>query len=1040
MLATRIYKNMLARHPKTGKEIRIIKLETSVWRDQKTLVWFDAPPANAKWNRWDVATTSTKTAADLIAAGLELDVVVCLNDPVEVQTWLEAGSWATSRLVVVPRSLVTAMGMDKLLELKMNNLLCIDEMHDLYPFTGAAWDGTVEDAKALVALVLHFGRSFPVAANEGRAAFAAARGLKLQTAVEQPKKLWLVTQYYKPETLRRRVEINACLNNNLACEAIDRVVLLNEKAIAPSHPKILEKVVGKRLTYAMLIRWIYEEAPADVIVAFANADIFLDAASWRLLWSTDLDTTAKFLSLLRWDVEDDTPQGIANAQLFGPRPDSQDTWVVSAAAVKAVSWDWDALDFPFGQGGCDNAITVEMFKKRFLVANPALTLKTYHYHSSRVRSYDPRDVVDKPSYLYIQPTGLHDMRPIMNLGKAERVITHKPIKRRVKGPLSEAQAKTFCTMVKRTTSDRIELDSVGDNIWVPAPVGIYDMKEVFQTREGLTYSYNSINVGTTKASSEAWAESQLSSMAASLSVEHAVIAPLPDKVAKDPARFILQYMSKILLMRDENPTGEFWCPKNKECIEAIKMFRWPSKEVPVLSRDENLQTWCKAATVWPYQDSPEEITTCEEIDALRRALGFGGWQATIAEEKKLVIVVDNAWLTEEMAEKLEESVKGLKGLTVRLLWPGKTALDVCIGVLQGAWGIIMASKALALWTWVLPEGAYVWEIQSEMEPCAKQLHLSGAAGLDHRLVIVAKGVPNQREKDLVLKKIVGDMKFDPIVPIDPVNSKQILIMPTGRQGFYGHAGDSFRETARLWAKRGYVDIVEKDVCQVWLGGVGQTLLYDRPTLQWLNDVPIEEHKWKNALFGNPAPPVSGTSWSFWPRRPELVEEIVAAGIPMKSYEAREKNLVFYGRSENAVQRERRTGLDWASACDDFSHRISSSDKYTYTQKEYLERLANAKYGLCLAGYGYKCHREIECMAMGCVPVIAPEVDMSNYAEPPVEGLHYLRISTPEEAKAAAETTAERWTVMSVACRDWWQRNASVDGMWDLTQRLIKTNI
>ena len=133
------------------------------------------------------------------------------------------------------------------------------------------------------------------------------------------------------------------------------------------------------------------------------------------------------------------------------------------------------------------------------------------------------------------------------------------------------------------------------------------------------------------------------------------------------------------------------------------------------------------------------------------------------------------------------------------------------------------------------------------------------------------------------------------------------------------------------------------------------------------------------------------------------------------------------------------GADWASACDDFSHPISAIEKYPYTHRQYLERLANAKFGLCLAGYGYKCHREIECMAMGCVPVVAPEVDMTNYADAPVEGLHYFRAKTPEEAKAAAAITAERWTVMSAACRDWWQRNASVDGMWELTQRLSSSS-
>ena len=76
------------------------------------------------------------------------------------------------------------------------------------------------------------------------------------------------------------------------------------------------------------------------------------------------------------------------------------------------------------------------------------------------------------------------------------------------------------------------------------------------------------------------------------------------------------------------------------------------------------------------------------------------------------------------------------------------------------------------------------------------------------------------------------------------------------------------------------------------------------------------------------------------------------------------------------------------------------------------------------------------MAMGCIPIVAADVDMANYAEPPEEGLHYFRVQTPEDIPSIIEkTTAERWTVMSVACRDWWRRNASVDGMWEVTRRL-----
>ena len=1022
---------MLARNPKTGKELRIINLDTSVWRDQKTLVWFDAVPADTgRWNRWDVGTTDTAVATQLQAAGITVDVVVCLDDA--AQAWLEAGHWSKVRLVVVPRSLVTLMGMDKLLALKMSNLLCLDEMHGLYPFTGPAWDGSAGDAKALVALALHFGRTFPV--TSARSEFAAKRGLKLLDTVEQPQELWYVTQYYKPAGPRKE-EIDACLKKNIECPIIDRLVLLNESAIAPKSKKIQEKVIGKRLTYADVIRWIYDEAPEDVLVVFANADIFLDADSWRLLWSTDLTTRAKFLALLRWDVEGTTQEHINAAKLFGPRADSQDTWVLSSKAVKAAKWDWDALKFPFGQGGCDNAITVEMMKQRFLVANPALSLRTYHYHKSEIRTYDPRNIVDKPAYLYIQPTGLHDMRPVLDLGTPVKKLERKPFTRLVRGPLSVAQAKTFCAMVKRTTDNKVMLEANEANIWEPAPAPIYQLEDVFQTREGLVYTYDTIHVGRSKASGEAWSESQLSSMAASLAIDNAIIAPLPNEIAKDSAKFILQYMSKIFLMQEEfkAPEGEFWCAKDKGCVEAIKMFNWPNKEVPVLSRDENLQTWWKKATVWHYEDIVGDFVSKEEVAALRKNLGLSGWTATVADEKKLVFVVDDTWITEEMAERIEEEMKPY-GIVAKVLWPGKTALDLCIRTLGGAWGVVMATHVMAAWSWVLPEKAFVWELQSEMAPNAALLHLAAASDLHHRLLITAKGTPLQRDKDMAFKKLTTDMKSF----LAPLGKPQ-LILPMTQQGFYGHAGDSFREMARIWEQRGYVEVVEKPVAQVWLGGVGQTLLYDRPTPQWLEQAPAAEKTWKQALFGNPQPPADGKAWTFWPRKPTIVEELVAKGLPTKSYEAREKTLVFYGRSENAVQRERRTGADWETACDDFSHRISSLDRYPYTHTEYLERLANAKYGLCLAGYGNKCHREIECMAMGCVPIVAPEVDMSSYAEPPEEGLHYFRVRSPEEARIATSVTPDRWTVMSAACRDWWQRNASAEGSWALTVKLSSSS-
>jgi hypothetical protein len=76
------------------------------------------------------------------------------------------------------------------------------------------------------------------------------------------------------------------------------------------------------------------------------------------------------------------------------------------------------------------------------------------------------------------------------------------------------------------------------------------------------------------------------------------------------------------------------------------------------------------------------------------------------------------------------------------------------------------------------------------------------------------------------------------------------------------------------------------------------------------------------------------------------------------------------------------------------------------------------------------------MAMGCVPLVAPEVDMTSYANPPIEGTHYFRVKNPDQAtRVVIDTSQEQWSAMSKACRTWWFQNASVDGLWALTKRL-----
>jgi hypothetical protein len=322
-----------------------------------------------------------------------------------------------------------------------------------------------------------------------------------------------------------------------------------------------------------------------------------------------------------------------------------------------------------------------------------------------------------------------------------------------------------------------------------------------------------------------------------------------------------------------------------------------------------------------------------------------------------------------------------------------------------------------------------------MEPNGDCLHMASACGLSHRLIIAPKGTISAT----VQKQLIENLSWSP-EPIKSLSNLPVLYMPTPpSSSFFSHAGDSFREMARLWEQKGYIRIVEdKTLNQIWLNGIGNVLLYDRPTYEWLERAPIEERKWKLALFGNPAPRGENSkSWSFWPRRPELVEKLVREGIANKSFQERPQRLVLYGKVENAVQKERRSGALWAAACSEFKMPVGAEKTYPFTQEEYLIKLSESRFGLCLPGYGWKCHREVECMAMGCVPIVSSEVDMKNYANPPVANLHYFVAETPEQAqKLSLETSEEKWSEMSAACKKWWNENVSCDGMWNLTKSLL----
>ena len=250
-----------------------------------------------------------------------------------------------------------------------------------------------------------------------------------------------------------------------------------------------------------------------------------------------------------------------------------------------------------------------------------------------------------------------------------------------------------------------------------------------------------------------------------------------------------------------------------------------------------------------------------------------------------------------------------------------------------------------------------------------------------------------------------------------------------------HCGDTFRELVDLWQEAGYCTVEESPNDFVWVDEVGSIILYDYPRVDDRQIPPFQY-----GLFGNHVPNHDRClPWTFWARAPRLLESSRNSGI--KPYGERDIESIFLGKIENNIQDSNRRNQDWSLAeVELFNCPVDKPgpDYYRYSQQEYLDLVGTSKFGLCLAGYGPKCNREIELIGMGTVPVFAPEVD-NTYHEPLIEGVHFIRIQSPDQFKPViSSVTQEQWQKMHDAGQEWYARNASTEGSFNLTKKIIES--
>lgn len=279
-----------------------------------------------------------------------------------------------------------------------------------------------------------------------------------------------------------------------------------------------------------------------------------------------------------------------------------------------------------------------------------------------------------------------------------------------------------------------------------------------------------------------------------------------------------------------------------------------------------------------------------------------------------------------------------------------------------------------------------------------------------------------------------------------INNKWVLKIPKQPiQGLGRHNNDSYRELPLLMKLQNKdVDIkYDNKTIHCWLEP--NILTYDRPTLEWCNqeivtssllllgngDVEVEGRQLKDKI-----PTLNISPWIFWPRKPMLLEKVLKQN-GILNHTDRTIESIFIGNFENSVQEKfRKTDDSWDNVLTEYH--CTEGQQHKFTHEEYLMKLRGSKYGLCLRGYGSKCHREVELMAFGTVPIVTPEVSISSYMEPLIENKHYILVKTPEELKQkVASIDKEQWVNMSLACYEWYQRNVHSKNCWkNMIERIL----
>ena len=219
--------------------------------------------------------------------------------------------------------------------------------------------------------------------------------------------IYLITQFFITKSQSRQNELIQTLKKNIELNVFKKIFLINEKIYTKDEMGLTEKEMTHihQIIFNNGVRMKYMHAFAVVkkfnlngYIVISNSDIFFDNSLQNNIRKTSLSKEKALYALLRFEFNE---KKLRDCKIFGPRPDSQDTWIFHS---KFLPTDGQILscNFLLGVLGCDNSIAYLFHNFGYKIYNEPCVIKTYHYHMEQIRNYDLSQKIPPP-YLCITP-------------------------------------------------------------------------------------------------------------------------------------------------------------------------------------------------------------------------------------------------------------------------------------------------------------------------------------------------------------------------------------------------------------------------------------------------------------------------------------------------------------------------------------------------------------------------------------------------------------------------------------------------------------